>query len=159
MSHWMDTDRFDDDADIDGDGPQVRTHMALIFAAIESRFPHPLPRELVTRGACIDVDDPATFDPTTSAEELLELGEAAPTPKTEARRQRQAASICGGCPVRAACLADARRNTETVGIRGGVLFLTTRGVRVEHNLVDLAGRGQLSASPAGRGRTAPSAAA
>jgi hypothetical protein len=70
-----------------------------------------------------------------------------------AARQREAAAMCAGCPVRAEChaaqLADLAVNDHLRGvIRGGVLF-TDRGGEVD--LIALAAAGRLT-RPAGRGR-------
>jgi hypothetical protein len=149
---------FDDDprfAPLD-EAPAVKRWdpLTLIAAQLESRFAPLGP--WVKDGACVG-SDPTLWDAPPTTDELHDMTPAhRPTPRESAQRQRQAASVCASCPVRAECLIDAQANESTVGvIRGGVLFAQTLNrPRTEHDLIGLAAAGHLNASPAGRGRTA-----
>jgi len=69
------------------------------------------------------------------------------------RRRREAAakSVCGRCPVRNDCLADALASDERFGIWGGLTERERRSLRRSGNSVspqDIAGPGRLARLPA-----------
>lgn len=87
--------------------------MSLSRAAVPFRKPYPIRLDIGSRttprldGAACRGEDPAIFYPTGRGEPLTRAIQAAKT-------------ICGGCPVREACLRAAIDHGEQYGIWGGL---------------------------------------